>query len=580
LYGLDRLAARPDAPALVAEGEKAAGAARELLPDVVALTTWGGAQAPAKSDFGPLKGRRVLVWPDNDGPGAGYAVKVAELARAAGALSVEVLDLASLARDPATGAARDLPPGWDAADALADGWTPEALAAAVHWRTDQPETDPGGPPRPEALEITPEELAMAELTPRCIVDSYLYADVAQLVAPGGTGKTTIVLREAVCIALGRPLYGLRVFNPGWTLIVTAEDARARLVARLREIMAALDLTPEERATVMRSVRIWDVTGMGLRLITLSDGTVALTTLADQIIEAYRADPPALIVFDPTVSFGASESLVNDNEQGLITAARRLVRDLDCCVRFVHHTGKANAREGTLDQYSGRGGSALPDGSRMTAVLQTWSPNETTRTPPPGLVADHRSSVTILARAKLTYARPNLPLIWIQRTGWAFDHFVDLPQTPEARRAESEAQLLRYLGAELARGRYHTARTLDDLAGDIGMTRTQLRSALAALRAAGAVADVELPEGQRHGRRQSYLRPAQCADHTEPSGAIDPEEAAQCADEGGPVSNAPPYRDWRNGAIDRHAPSPVPTQCAETDGAMAAQWRNGDGEDIV
>ena len=47
-----------------------------------------GAQAPTKTDFGPLQGRRVLIWPDADAPGAAYAAKVAELARAAGAASV------------------------------------------------------------------------------------------------------------------------------------------------------------------------------------------------------------------------------------------------------------------------------------------------------------------------------------------------------------------------------------------------------------------------------------------------------------------------------------------------------------
>ena len=423
------------------------------------------------------------------------------------------------------------------AEAQRQGWVKPAANARPSGPQESPDPGTGLPPPPKALDITPEELATAELAPRCIVESYLYADVAQLIAPGGVGKTTLVLREAICIALGRPLWGLRVLHPGWSLIVTAEDARPRLVARLREIMAVMDLTPAERATVMCSVRIWDVTGKGLRLITLSDGTVALTTLADQVIEAYRPDPPAIIVFDPTVSFGASESLVNDNEQGLITAARRMVRELDCCVRFIHHTGKMNAREGTLDQYSGRGGSALPDGSRMTAVLQTWTPGrpgETTSwAPPPGLVADQRSSVTILARPKLTYARPNLPMIWIQRTGWTFAHFIDLPQTPEARRAAGEAQLVRFLESELARGRRYTARSLEEMAGDIQMSRNQLRRTLAGLRAACSVVDADLPEDQRQGGRTHYLAVAYCAASAEAPGAVGPEDGPNCADQEAP-----------------------------------------------
>jgi len=62
--------------------------------------------------------------------------------------------------------------------------------------------------------------------------------VAQVVAPGGTGKTTLLLYEAAMIALGAPLWGLRIEQPGWTLFVTAEDRREHLVAHLREIVAA------------------------------------------------------------------------------------------------------------------------------------------------------------------------------------------------------------------------------------------------------------------------------------------------------------------------------------------------------
>lgn len=52
------------------------------------------------------------------------------------------------------------------------------------------------------------------------------------VAPGGTGKTTLILYEAICIALGLPLYGLEVKKPGPVLILTAEDSREMLLYRL------------------------------------------------------------------------------------------------------------------------------------------------------------------------------------------------------------------------------------------------------------------------------------------------------------------------------------------------------------
>ena len=125
LYGLDLLAARPDADVILCEGEKAADAAGKLLPDSVAISSMNGAQSPNKTDWTPLEGRKVRIWPDHDEPGTQYAKTAASLAYAAGAVSVEILDLSSLADE--------LPKGWDAADALSDGWTPERLADGARW---------------------------------------------------------------------------------------------------------------------------------------------------------------------------------------------------------------------------------------------------------------------------------------------------------------------------------------------------------------------------------------------------------------------------------------------------------------
>ena len=122
LYGLDRLAARPDAPVILAEGEKAADAAGELIPDHVAITTPNGSAGAGKADWSPLAGRQIVIWPDADDPGRKYADAAVR------ALQSVAAGIAIIA--PPEGVAE----GWDAADALAEGWTPaqahELVAAA------------------------------------------------------------------------------------------------------------------------------------------------------------------------------------------------------------------------------------------------------------------------------------------------------------------------------------------------------------------------------------------------------------------------------------------------------------------
>ena len=66
LYGLDRLAAKPDASVIVVEGEKCADALQAKCPDRVVVTWSGGAGAVDKTDFSPLFGRNVCTWADAD----------------------------------------------------------------------------------------------------------------------------------------------------------------------------------------------------------------------------------------------------------------------------------------------------------------------------------------------------------------------------------------------------------------------------------------------------------------------------------------------------------------------------------
>ena len=92
-----------------------------------------------------------------------------------------------------------------------------------------------------------------------------------------------------------------------------------------------------------------------------------------------------------MSFGVGEARINDAEQGLIESMRIFRHYLGCCVQGVHHTGKANARDKALDQYAGRGGSALSDGARMIAVMQPLDPVEWERERAPGLQRARRVS---------------------------------------------------------------------------------------------------------------------------------------------------------------------------------------------
>jgi len=115
LYRLHGLAGQPDAVVVVTEGEYKADklAALGLL-----VTTSGAADSAGKTDWQPLAGRDVLIWPDNDEAGQRYADAVVAALTPMGC-TVQVLDVAALG----------LQAKGDAADWLAAH--PQATAAAV-----------------------------------------------------------------------------------------------------------------------------------------------------------------------------------------------------------------------------------------------------------------------------------------------------------------------------------------------------------------------------------------------------------------------------------------------------------------
>jgi hypothetical protein len=159
LYDLEAITANRSEPVILVEGEKCVDALAGL--GFLASTSMGGSNAARFTDWSPLAGRDVIIWPDNDEPGAKYAGAVADLCLKAGATRVRVVDLSPVTLQKAgqTGLNRSqkqvltgstshadftgkpvntgqdgmqaLPSGWDAADAVAEGWGREEVDALL-----------------------------------------------------------------------------------------------------------------------------------------------------------------------------------------------------------------------------------------------------------------------------------------------------------------------------------------------------------------------------------------------------------------------------------------------------------------
>lgn len=165
LYGLDQVAAKPKAQIIVCEGPRKADAAQQLLPMVACVGFAGGKNGIKYSDWSPIAGRDVILWPDADDGGR---QAFADLAQQLIALGCRVWMLDTT----------EMPDKWDAADALAEGWdTAQTLAWAKAQKGEQivavePPALEQAPHEDDSIYALPEILPESEPPPSLPPEAY------------------------------------------------------------------------------------------------------------------------------------------------------------------------------------------------------------------------------------------------------------------------------------------------------------------------------------------------------------------------------------------------------------------------
>jgi tetratricopeptide (TPR) repeat protein len=216
------VAAGPDAPLFVCEGEKDADRVASLgyCATTVANGSWDDVEVA------DVAGRDVLILQDNDNAGRKKAIEAAQ-ALCAVAKTMRIVELPGL---PMKGDVSD----WlDANPANAERLADVCFEAPA-WTRASAEESAGDGAAARGLELLSSADFIANfVAPDYLVDgillrSYCYA----MTAPTGTGKTAILLLLAACIALGRAL-GNRGVEAGAVCFLAGEnpdDVRARWIA--------------------------------------------------------------------------------------------------------------------------------------------------------------------------------------------------------------------------------------------------------------------------------------------------------------------------------------------------------------
>ena len=354
LYHLPQIA-HADVVVLV-EGEKCADALQGL--GIAATTAMGGASAPLdKTDWSPLLGKEVIVWPDHDEAGRRYADALIPKLQSIGVRAVRRVMV------PA-----EAPAKWDAADAVSDGVDAAALIAAAM-----------SVARPLSRQLA-DWLAIDRFVGKPKQRQWLVGGVFPMAQPsliaaaGGVGKSFLLLSLAREIAandgtyLNAPaLFGGFLAAQGVAVYLTAEDdaieIHNRLIA-LGPIPNRLYVLPLPDAGGAISLFAPD------RMTKAASTTQAWVDLERQFREMVELK---LVVFDPLQPLCALDLNVPENAQFVCSRLAALAASTGASVIVSHHFAKREAWTPEQAREAIRGTGGLVDG--MRSVYALWQARE-------------------------------------------------------------------------------------------------------------------------------------------------------------------------------------------------------------
>lgn len=194
-------------------------------------------------------------------------------------------------------------------------------------------------------------------------------------APGGVGKSSLGIVEALSMVTGRDLLrGGVTARPLRVWLFNGEDPREELDRRIVAAMRHHSVTPEEVAG-----RLFVNSGRDTELILGRqdrDGVKVFEPVVGALKAEIAAHEIDVLIVDPFVSTHRMNENDNNAIEAVAKAWARLADATNASVDLVHHTRKATAgstAEPTADD--GRGASALKDASRGARVLRRMTKTE-------------------------------------------------------------------------------------------------------------------------------------------------------------------------------------------------------------
>jgi AAA domain len=191
------------------------------------------------------------------------------------------------------------------------------------------------------------------------------------IAPGGHGKTSLVIVEALALASGRALLGITPTERARVWLWNGEDPVDEVDRRITAAMLQHEIEPQHiEGQLFRN------TGRETPIVLAAQtraGTLIAKPVVNAIIEAIRHNQISALIIDPFVKSHKVNESDNNAIDAVATQWAEIADITNCAIELLHHPRKTAGAEITVED--SRGAIALINASRSARVLNKMSKQE-------------------------------------------------------------------------------------------------------------------------------------------------------------------------------------------------------------
>jgi hypothetical protein len=197
--------------------------------------------------------------------------------------------------------------------------------------------------------------------------------ITGLVAPGGTGKSSLALTLGISVASNNDILQLGARQQANVLVINNEDSYDELRRRIAGITTQFGINP-----ISLKDRLFYESGYEKKymLSEMSDSGQKETAFASDLIKYMLEKEIGLLIVDPFVSTHNAPENDNTAMDQVMSIYRKIAAKTGAAITLIHHTRKQDTKGSSAGNADiARGASAFKDAVRVVATLTPMSENE-------------------------------------------------------------------------------------------------------------------------------------------------------------------------------------------------------------